>query len=151
VIFVGNIVYSHLIRRKNEIHKQIEKNDLNFTFNSKFESGNLDLVVENSKFEFDLFIRSDTNSSRSHSWFYFSISNRIKGNITLNIQNLLKQDSFYAKGMRICIFSRIKSQLANEGKLHNSYKTWHRGGTNIKYKNSYLTNELRREYGKLYL
>ncbi len=41
------------------------------TFDSNFESGNLDAAIEVSPNEYDLFIRVDTNSKGHNNWFYF--------------------------------------------------------------------------------
>ena len=38
----------------------------NLTFNSNFESGNLDLVVKTKENEYDLYMRVDTNTKGHH-------------------------------------------------------------------------------------
>jgi len=43
-------------------------------FDSFFESGNLDIVTKAKNFEYDLYMRIDTNSTGHQQWFYFSIS-----------------------------------------------------------------------------
>lgn len=43
-------------------------------FDSFFESGNLDMVTKAKNFEYDLYMRIDTNSTGHQQWFYFSIS-----------------------------------------------------------------------------
>jgi hypothetical protein len=40
-------------------------------FDSDFESGNLDAVVQRASAEFDLFMRVDTNTRGHTNWFYF--------------------------------------------------------------------------------
>jgi hypothetical protein len=45
------------------------------TFDSDFESGNLDAAVERGPCGFDLFMRVDSNTRGHTNWFYFSVSN----------------------------------------------------------------------------
>ena len=55
----------------------------NLVFDSKFESGNLDLVVKllsssnnsNGVDCFDLYMRPDTNSCGHSQWYFFSVTN----------------------------------------------------------------------------
>lgn len=46
------------------------------TFDSSFESGNLDMVVQIARDEFDMFMRVDSNTRGHHQWFYFKVENR---------------------------------------------------------------------------
>ena len=43
------------------------------TFDSSFESGNLDMVIRTKQFQYDLYMRVDTNTRGHHQWFYFSV------------------------------------------------------------------------------
>jgi hypothetical protein len=52
--------------------KLVKKEELRF--DSTFESGNLDMVVKTKPWEYDLYMRVDTNTRGHHQWFYFSIS-----------------------------------------------------------------------------
>lgn len=45
-------------------------------FDSMFESGNLDMVVKRGEYEYDLYMRVDTNTKGHHQWFYFSAENK---------------------------------------------------------------------------
>jgi len=107
--------------------------NIKFIFNSEFESGNLDTVIQRSECEFDLYLRSDTNASILHSWFYFSIQNYRKESIKLNIKNLNQSYYFYNQGMKISVLSIKKQNLALEGKLPDRFKTWNKEGENISY------------------
>lgn len=70
-------------------------------FDSKFENGNLDRVVVISDKEYDLYIRSDTNSRKRFSWFFFGISNcKGKGIVRFNIVNLTDSPALYEIGMK---------------------------------------------------
>lgn len=46
-----------------------------YIFDSKFQSGNLDLVVKVKNNEYDCFIRSDTNTRGHSNWYYFNVQN----------------------------------------------------------------------------
>lgn len=70
------------------------------TFDSNFESGNLDYVVKRGQFEYDLYMRVDTNTRGHHQWFYFAVhvedinyfgDKKIK----LNVMNFTKPTSLY--------------------------------------------------------
>ncbi|KAJ3274298.1 Cytosolic carboxypeptidase 1 [Terramyces sp. JEL0728] len=72
-------------------------------FDSRFESGNLQLAVKISQFEYDLLIESDINSGlgKHNQWFYFSVK-RMAANTTykFNILNLSKPASQFNNGMQ---------------------------------------------------
>jgi hypothetical protein len=42
------------------------------TFDSNFESGNLDMAFKVNDYEYDLYMRLDTNTKGIQQWFYFS-------------------------------------------------------------------------------
>eukprot|EP00826_Nyctotherus_ovalis_P022204 TRINITY_DN17284_c0_g1_i3.p1 TRINITY_DN17284_c0_g1~~TRINITY_DN17284_c0_g1_i3.p1 ORF type:complete len:210 (+),score=36.90 TRINITY_DN17284_c0_g1_i3:69-698(+) len=103
------------------------------------DRGNLDLALRKGPTEFDLFMRTDTNTRGHHQWFYFSVTNKVQGTFKFNILNFTKHDSLYRHGMRVAIFSAKKSSLAREGTLPKHYLGWHRGCENIQYEVSRLT------------
>jgi hypothetical protein len=111
-------------------------------FDSNFEGGNLDVVVRTKEDEYDLYIRADSNARGHNQWFYFSAVNTAIGTVRFNILNFSKRDSFYAQGMRVAILSSRKAERASKGELPPLYKGWHRGGDNIVYKNSKLSQDL---------
>ena len=75
--------------------------DSKYTFDSAFESGNLDLAVRVRPDEFDCFIRSDTNTKGHTNWYFFKVSNRTQsGKIKINICNMTKTTNLYSKGMK---------------------------------------------------
>jgi len=96
-------------------------------FDSSFESGNLDAVYKVMPWEYDLYMRVDTNTRGHLQWFYFSVSyDSCQGHfkdrqLTFNINNFTKSTSLYSVGMRICV-----------AKQSQNYK-WHRAGENITY------------------
>jgi hypothetical protein len=44
-------------------------------FDSMFESGNLDMVVQIREHEYDLYMRVDSNTRGHHQWFFFTLEN----------------------------------------------------------------------------
>lgn len=57
----------------NNPHFEFNKNVL--TFDSNFESGNLDCAVMIDEKEYDLFIRVDSNTRGHCQWFNFKVGN----------------------------------------------------------------------------
>ena len=82
-----------------------------FSFDSKFEGGNLDLVLKHydKKNYYECYLRPDSNSNGNTHWFYFSVTNRYKHQvITINIANISKFTSLYNQGFRPSVFSLQK-------------------------------------------
>ena len=70
-------------------------------FNSFFECGNLDKVVKIKENEYDLYMRSDTNTYGNYKWFYFSVCNKTEDRvIRLNIVNFKEQHSLFNQGQK---------------------------------------------------
>ena len=97
-------------------------------FDSKFESGNLDMVMKpalRSNYYY-LYMRPDANSNGHLHWFYFSISGCPNGQtITLNLSNFTKYTRLFEQGLKPSVFSWQKYKNRQIG--------WHRGGKNLKY------------------
>jgi hypothetical protein len=69
-------------------------------FDSAFESGNLDMAVRIKRNEYDLFLRSDTNTKGHTNWYFFKVNNQQQtGTILFNICNIVKKRNLYGKGM----------------------------------------------------
>ena len=85
---------------------------LELEFNSKFESGNLDLVAKGATRanEYDLYLRVDANTRGHHQWFYFSVKNYDKKRVKFNIVNFTKNNSLYTQGMRVNIWSERQNE-----------------------------------------
>jgi hypothetical protein len=64
-------------------------------FDASFESGNLDCAVKVGEFEYDLFLRIDSNTRGYTQWYYFSISSRNRCSLKLNICNMSREKSLY--------------------------------------------------------
>ncbi len=80
-----------------------------FIFDSFFESGNLDCVIKKNKFEFDLFLRIDSNARGHLQWFFFKVKNQKQvGIITMHLVNICKSKTLYETGMPCYVFSRKK-------------------------------------------
>lgn len=73
--------------------------DHELTFDSAFESGNLDIVQMKTRDTYDLYMRTDTNARGHHQWFYFSVEHTAElrnRKVTFNIVNFTKDESLYA-------------------------------------------------------
>lgn len=79
---------------------EIPKDNATLIFDSKFESGNLSKAIKLSDYEYKLFINSDTGTSRHNHWYYFSVKNSRPCSIIFRIENMMKHDPLYKKGMQ---------------------------------------------------
>lgn len=95
-------------------------------FESKFESGNLDRVVQLGEREYDLYMRPDANTKGYFQWFYFSAEAKDEREVRFNILNFAKTESLYKQGMLPVVLSQAR-------------KGWHRAGTDVQYAPSKLT------------
>lgn len=83
--------------------------DKTLVFESRFESGNLNLGIKLSDDEYNLMLQNDINTNGHTQWFFFRVSNTRKGaSIKFNILNLAKPDSLYNYGMKVLCFSEQK-------------------------------------------
>lgn len=107
-------------------YKPQSKNDYTLCFESRFESANLRRAIQVYEFEYDLIIKPDYLTKGNNQWFYFRMSNTLKGRTyRFNIINLLKPDSLYNHGMQPLMYS--------ENDAANSGKGWQRVGKDICY------------------
>ena len=82
------------------------------SFDSSYEGGNLDLVIQVSELEYDLFMRVDSNTRGHLQWFNFKIHNlKCYQRIKLNIVNFTKKDSLYLRSLK----PYIRSEQAGTG------------------------------------
>ncbi|ETM49201.1 hypothetical protein, variant [Phytophthora nicotianae P10297] len=103
------------------------------TFDSNFESGNLERAIRIGQFEYDLVLRPDFNSPGHMQWFYFAVSNIQTPNATpragqkyrFNIVNLCKSNSLFNQGLQPVVYSVRDA--------HEKGKGWVRSGTDIYY------------------
>ena len=105
-------------------------NPASLEFNSKFESGNLDLVAKGATRanEYDLYMRVDANTRGHHQWFYFSVKNYDKKRVKFNIVNFTKNNSLYTQGMRVNIWSERQNE---DPTIRAINRGWQKGGENI--------------------
>ncbi|XP_051545633.1 cytosolic carboxypeptidase 4-like [Myxocyprinus asiaticus] len=95
-------------------------------FFSKFESGNLQKVIQVRSHEYDLILSADVNSSAHYQWFYFEVSGMVAGvPYRFNVINCEKGNSQYNYGMQPVLYS-VKEAL--EGRPQ-----WVRTGSEICY------------------
>lgn len=95
-------------------------------FFSKFECGNLRKAIQVRRYEYDLILNADVNSSQNPQWFYFEVSN-MEPDVPyrFNVINCEKTNSQFNYGMQPVLYS-VREAL--EGKPH-----WVRTGTEICY------------------
>ncbi|XP_076863439.1 cytosolic carboxypeptidase 2 isoform X2 [Brachyhypopomus gauderio] len=96
------------------------------SFESRFESGNLQKAVRVGIYDYELTLRNDMYTTKHTQWFYFRVSN-MKAGVTyrFTIINLMKSSSLYEAGMRPLLYSEIAAWMKGEG--------WRRVGANIRY------------------
>jgi cytosolic carboxypeptidase protein 2/3 len=112
----------------------MSEDDRTLVFESRFESGNLNLAIKLADNEYNLFLQNDINTNGHTQWFFFRVSNTFKAHsVKFNMVNLAKPDSLYNYGMKVLCFSERK--MMNEG------IEWYRDGTDI----SYYKNNFKRE------
>ena len=80
--------------------------DKTIFFNAQFESGNLREVERIKEGEYNLILNFDHNTLNYSQWYFFSVRNIGKGHtVKFNINNLQKDDSTYAVGMKPFVYS----------------------------------------------
>uniref|UniRef100_G3NBD9 Peptidase M14 domain-containing protein n=1 Tax=Gasterosteus aculeatus aculeatus TaxID=481459 RepID=G3NBD9_GASAC len=95
-------------------------------FFSGFECGNLRKAVRVRRWEYDLILNADVNSSQHTQWFYFEVSNMVaEVPYRFNVINCEKSNSQFNYGMQPVLYSVTE---ALEGRPH-----WLRTGTEICY------------------
>lgn len=114
------------------------------TFDSRFESGNLDRVVKTKANEYDLYMRADANTRGHNQWYYFKVCNKLPQTVKFTVVNFTKADSLYSQGMQPCVYSKkaCASGLS---------RGWHRAGEQVNYSYSKISrfSIKRRNYWQL--
>lgn len=116
------------------------------TFDSDFESGNLQRAVQIGDSTYDLVLRTDVHTSGHTQWFYFAVSNthppdlvRLADQgvvvpsvrVTFHIINFTKPDSLFNLGMRPVVYSVHDAEHKGIG--------WVRQGYDISYYSNVFT------------
>lgn len=108
--------------------------DAGLVFDSSFECGNLDKVVQVAEHDFELYIRPDANTAGYFLWYYFTVQTQSKRTVRLHLMNFTKSEGLYAQGMQPLVYVE---QMPAWG--------WHRAGDKVKFGESGLN---RRKGGK---
>ena len=107
------------------------------TFDSAFENGNLDRVVMVSPNEYDLYIRSDSNTKAHLHWFYFAIEgSKVNRKVKCNVVNFSRESNLYDCGMRPKVYSLARVRSGRS-------KGWESSGENVKFTSSKLNSLLK--------
>lgn len=105
-------------------------------FDSAFESGNLDKAIMIGPYEYDLYMRPDTNTSSHMHWFYFSVSGfTSQEKVKLNIVNFSRPSPLFKAGMKPKAFSQYKFSTSKN-------YTWENFGENVNFGYSKLNKFL---------
>ena len=124
--------------------------DKTLVFESRFESGNLQLVNKQSDLEYDLVLQNDVNSKGHTQWFYFRVTNTRKNlKVKFNMLNMIKSKSLYNDGMKVLIHSGKRQDASEEAKYipeeeREAMKGWYRGGEDM----AYFQNHYKKENGQ---
>jgi cytosolic carboxypeptidase protein 2/3 len=104
--------------------------DNTLVFESRFESGNLELALKVSDYEYNLVLTHDVNTAGNTQWFFYRVGNTTEGmKVKFNIINLGKGDSLFNMGMKVLVYSEIDEKQHHRG--------WVRDGEEfLYYKNS---------------
>ena len=95
-------------------------------FESRFESGNLEMVAQLGEFEYNLLLQNDVNAMGKTQWFFFRVSNAsIRTPYIFHILNFCKPDSLFNAGMLITVYSAREYQETGVG--------WQHAGSNLLY------------------
>ena len=90
-------------------------------FESKFESGNLQLAYQTAPNTYQLFLHNDTNTTGYTQWFFFRVSNGKRDQkVTFDIMNLLRKKTKYCYGIKIWIFSTKNNKINKTGWYHTN-------------------------------
>lgn len=90
-------------------------------FESKFESGNLQLAYQTAPNTYQLFLHNDTNTTGYTQWFFFRVSNGKRDQkVTFEIMNLLRKKTKYCYGIKIWIFSTKNNKINKTGWYHTN-------------------------------
>ncbi|XP_043915139.1 cytosolic carboxypeptidase 2-like [Protopterus annectens] len=108
-------------------------------FESRFESGNLQKVVQVGRYDYELTLRTDLYTNKHTQWYYFRVQNMKAGVLyRFTIVNFMKSNSLYNLGMKPLMYSEREVQTRNVG--------WQRVGSGIKYYKNSVTDEGRSLY-----
>lgn len=98
----------------------------------------MDVCIKVGENEYDLFMRSDSNTRGHTQWYNFSIKNCGKKKIKLNIINFKKCKTMYSRGMKPYVYSHHLNQVNQSG--------WIQGGENVKFERKQLRYEFLQDY-----
>lgn len=112
-----------------------KENENTLVFESRFESGNLNLAVKVSDCEYNLLMQNDVNTRGHTQWFYFRTNQNQIGQCKFNILNFTKKNSLFNYGMKLLVYSEKENTISGTG--------WSREGESI----SYFQNGIKRGNG----
>ena len=98
-----------------DYYKPKDQSDKTLIFESRFESGNLQLVHKQNDNEYDLVLQNDINSKGHTQWFFYRVKNVKKGlKVKFNMLNMIKSKSLFNEGMKVLNYSERRQEIAEE-------------------------------------
>ena len=95
-----------------DYYRPKDEKDKTLIFESRFESGNLQLANKISDNEYDLVLQNDINSKGHTQWFFYRVANTKKGQkVKFNMLNMIKSKSLYNDGMKVLIYSEKRQDI----------------------------------------
>ena len=88
-------------------------------FDSNFESGNLEYVIDRGNNCYWMYIKSDSNTKGHFQWFYFKVKSKKVQSCTFVIKNFMKGNLYYRNGLKPFYRSTLRGmnnyqQIASE-------------------------------------
>lgn len=120
----GNLIYS--LKDPSITSQSLNFSKAVLSFDSRFESGNLERAYYLGNDSYHLILEQDPNKSGSCQWFYFRISN-IKEEVkyTFNISGFHKYGGVFTSGYKVFVYS--------EQTTKRSGTSWYRDGANYQF------------------
>lgn len=108
--------------------------DKTLGFESRFESGNLQLAFKRGPFEYELFVSPDYGTLKNSQWFFFKVFNtRANQKYRFSIVNFAKNDSIFNSGQRLLIYSTKRGRFMRAGTNIFYYSNFYKKKNNTNY------------------
>ena len=100
------------------VHTSNNNNNVQDTFDSLFEEGNLRLAIEVKKNEYDLIMRKDINNEKNYSWFFFEYTSYETKDVKFNIINFPKKKLLFGDSVRVLTYNTKHKWNRNTFNVH---------------------------------
>ena len=72
--YKSDVVWPPIYKKGSALSCEQRNFSSDWQFDSQFESGNLDMAIQTSDADFNLYVRPDTNTRGYCNWFYFRVT-----------------------------------------------------------------------------